>query len=731
MIELLSGGVSETFDADHDTGSQTIGAEHACGMPLIYSVLPSITSKGSELEVEVGTWESLLGVYRESALDNVDSDQVPIHNLIEFAEGKRTANAAIQAYGVIVETDGAAWSMDAVERTLRQHSLMAAIYTTKSHTPEEPRYRIVIPLTEPIAADRYGRAVRHVEALLGGQFDTNCRKVTQFQRLPTCHAELRTVDGAPLDPTRIPGASEHGEPLIPQGLRLFAGAAGPTVLGPVSACEPPALVARLLDPETAPSMSEPERIGGLLGQVCVCVRDEYYVRLPTGNWTPGTRGNALSLLKEHWSRIRDSGIELESKSIDAAFRANAIPTVRGTLASPVAAEFVHFQGNRYLNLGLAPRHAPTSFGDDGRLLLEFIVRNICSDARPLDEVLGEAVAIQAAPTSTAWFLQWVAFQYQNPGVPLPTAVWLISIEQGIGKTLLADLLRDLLGRPNTTAANAAELKGDWSDWLVGKTLVIADEINVIERQSFYATIKRWIGSPTVSIRQRNVGQYEIPATANWLFLTNELRPINLDAADRRNMMIEATNDLAAATAVIDRIRPILNDRDRRMAAIAELGAWLDEVQVDTALIQRALPTDLKDDIIDTTRNPTDRWIAEMIEIGRWKLGQFVPFNDLLEWYQNWADSTGTFKGSVEARIFQSGLQTAKRRGWLTNKKDRVCQQADDGSVYTAQVRGWVLVEFPPGVEAPEPGAPTMLDEMRAKRKGTDAILNRIRNRRAA
>jgi hypothetical protein len=703
-------------DALSDAGPELPSSVAARDLPICYSMLPTVTSPGSNLMPAQGSWAGLIAEYHESAANDVEPETVWVHNLIEFQEGKRRGDAAIRAHGVIVETDGAVWTIEEIERTLRQHSLMAAIYTTKSHTVEESRFRVVIPLAEPIPADRYGRLVRHVEALLGGQFDSSARRVTQFQRMPTYGATVRTVDGQPLDPSRAPGATDHGEPLVPAGLRFFPTAEGPQVLGPVSASEPPAFVAKLLHPEQAQRLSEPERIAGLLGQVCVAVRDEYYIRQPNRAWVPGTRGNALSLVKEHWNRVRETGVEIEPKQIDAVFRANLIPTMSGVLASPVAADFVQFQGRRYLNVGLAPRIAPTAFGDEGKLLFEFIVRNICSDDRDLDLILTEANKVGAEPTATRWLLHWIAHQYQHPGVPLSTALWVISVEQGIGKTLFGELLRDLLGRANTTAANAAELKGEWSDWQVAKTLIVADEINVIERQSFYASIKRWIGSPTISIRQRNVGQYEIPATANWLFFTNELRPIALDAADRRNMMMEATNDRAAAEAMIERIRPILNDRDRRLAALAELGAWLDQVQVDSALIQRALPTDLKDDIIDTTRNPTDRWIAEMIEAGRWQIGQFVPFNEMFEWFQHWAITTGTFKGSVESRVFQSGLQVAKRRGWVCDERRRLSEVADNGKVHTPQKRGWVLVELPPGVVSPDPGAPTTLDAMRARRE---------------
>ena len=67
----------------------------------------------------------------------------------------------------------------------------------------------------------------------------------------------------------------------------------------------------------------------------------------------------------------------------------------------------------------------------------------------------------------------------------------------------------------------------------------------------------------------------------------------------------------------------------------------------------------------------------------------------------------------------------KRREWITNKKKRIPEMADDGNVHTPEKRGWILVELPPGVGAPEAGAPTLLDEMRA-RQTADRLRDRFR-----
>ena len=64
------------------------------------------------------------------------------------------------------------------------------------------------------------------------------------------------------------------------------------------------------------------------------------------------------------------------------------------------------------------------------------------------------------------------------------------------------------------------------------------------------------------------------------------------------MLIASSNDRERAKAVIERLKPILEDRLRYRAALAEFGAWLDMVEIDLDLISRAIRTDLKDDLIE-------------------------------------------------------------------------------------------------------------------------------------
>ncbi|MFN4014237.1 MAG: primase-helicase family protein [Reyranella sp.] len=647
--------------------------------PVEVSTLPATTAPGTCLEGLSTTWAELIELYRDNAGLN---EEPSVHSLFRF-EGGRSREHAREAYGVIVEVDGArkSWTLDTIEAELRKNGLCGVLYTTRSHSDQSPHFRVVLPLVMPVMADKYERIVRHVDGVIfGGQCDPSGRKPTQFQRLPGYGSEVRVIDGKPLDPSTVPGGSEGGAPLIPAGMMLFPAPSGVQQLGHVKTCSPPECVAALLDPARVNSLDEVERVAGLLGQVCVMQGDAFRVRVPNGTWIDATQRTAISLLKENWSRI--NYVKIEGRLIEEVFRRSLLPVVSGELVSPVGSPWVEYHDRRYLNRGIAPRLPPSEIGADGRLLIDFINLNICADERDREEI--EREVLNGGTSATRWVWHWLAHQYQKPGIPLSTALWIISIEQGIGKTLFADLIRELFGLPNTTVVNAAELKGDWNDWMVGKTLIVADEINVIEKKSFYSTIKRWVGNPSLAIRKRNIGHWEVPSTANWLFLTNDPSPIAIDAADRRHMFLEAQGDLKKAQAMIEGMMPILNDPDRRRSALAELGAWLDQVHIDARLISRALPSALKSDIIETTSSPVERWLKHEVEVGRFTVGQQRSTKFLWATYKAWADDHGVFKGLIAEHIFTSQLGVVAKRGLIARYRSKI-------------ERGWKLIKLPPGV----------------------------------
>jgi hypothetical protein len=226
------------------------------------------------------------------------------------------------------------------------------------------------------------------------------------------------------------------------------------------------------------------------------------------------------------------------------------------------------------------------------------------------------------------------------------------------------------------------------------SMIFADEIHVVEKKTFYAKLRGWVGSEETPIRKRSVGSWSIPTIANWLFFTNSLKPINIDQGDRRNMMIECTNDLAQANAVLAPLLPIVDDPEQNRAALAEFGAWLDQIKVDKKLISWAIPTALKDDLIEATRDPVDAFILDLAEVGSWKCGEWLSTAVLMQRYIAYCGLREVFIGFRSQTHLVDGLQRLKRRDWVKHSR-------------TSRGRGWTLTN-PPGATVPaEP--PTLVD----------------------
>jgi predicted P-loop ATPase len=95
--------------------------------------------------------------------------------------------------------------VDFVASFKTQCSYTACLYTTHSHTPENPRVRILVPLTRDVSSDEYVAITRHLAAKWGiDQFDECSYRPHQLMYWPTTPSNgeyvFDRIDGPWLDP---------------------------------------------------------------------------------------------------------------------------------------------------------------------------------------------------------------------------------------------------------------------------------------------------------------------------------------------------------------------------------------------------------------------------------------------------------------------------------------------------------------------------------------------------
>ena len=185
---------------------------------------------------------------------------------------------------------------------------------------------------------------------------------------------------------------------------------------------------------------------------------------------------------------------------------------------------------------------------------------------------------------------YLASLYQRPGKALPVALWLIGPAQGVGKGLFTSGLQMLVGRVNAKSASAEEFKGEWTDFLTDASLFILDEVDFSSRKEANSKLKRLIGNEVISARKRHVGEFQLPAVANFILTTNNVRPVALDRDDRRNTFFE-TNGGAASK---DRAKQFYQlGHERRQSAWEGLAMILNMIQIDDRVLNRAFETQIK------------------------------------------------------------------------------------------------------------------------------------------
>lgn len=434
------------------------------------------------------------------------------------------------------------------------------------------------------------------------------------------------------------------------------------------------------------AMGTAERKQRFLASKVVSVGGQFYINdKSTGDWRVRSHGEIRSVIMNDWGREQTS-LGIRTATIDEFFKVSAFPVLDQTAYIPGGGAFVDLKGRKALNTW-SELPMPYSEGamdsDEFQVLMEMICSNLIGyEPGRLGDHLPEIMGVD--PTPLKWLVHWCASNYQRPGKSLPTALWLVGRQQGVGKGTFTSGLRMLVGHRNAAVVNTEELRGDWSDFIAGKALFIADEIDFGSRRAVADKFKRLIGNDELALRQRNRGVIEVPSVANWVFTTNNTSPILLDPEDRRHTFFETRGGSESQNRA--RAFHALGDSGKRRAweGFAEL---LHMIEIDDALISHALMTDIKLEMIGSNLDPVEAWLDSEEGLKIWPVGTFASTEWLFDQFRRAADDGDMMPGQRTRNHFLRKLTELSSAGLISKKlRHRIpCGQ-----------RPWGFVRFKPG-----------------------------------
>jgi hypothetical protein len=142
-----------------------------CGLMVMLSRFSSVTAK--DADVETIPWTNVVDAVLAPAVYPSKASQ-PLIKMATFGT-KRTPAGSVRSNenletisGVEIDHDAGTMSMGEAKARLESAGIKAVIYTSASHRPEKPRWRILAPCSEPRPAAERERLVARINGVLEG-----------------------------------------------------------------------------------------------------------------------------------------------------------------------------------------------------------------------------------------------------------------------------------------------------------------------------------------------------------------------------------------------------------------------------------------------------------------------------------------------------------------------------------------------------------------------------------
>lgn len=158
-----------------------------------------------------------------------------------------------------------------------------------------------------------------------------------------------------------------------------------------------------------------------------------------------------------------------------------------------------------------------------------------SDCQPFVDLLKRLIPEKEALVYT---VSWLAHLIQKPGTKMHTALVFWSRDQGVGKNLLFECIKDIIGHRHASVVGQADFNRDFNGWLKEKILIIGDEVSDQDRRIGADKLKGLITGRTVQINEKYQPVVELENKANFIFLSNHNDALFIDDGDRRYFVWE-------------------------------------------------------------------------------------------------------------------------------------------------------------------------------------------------
>lgn len=132
-----------------------------------------------------------------------------------------------------------------------------------------------------------------------------------------------------------------------------------------------------------------------------------------------------------------------------------------------------------------------------------------------------------------YFMNWLAWLYQNPAAKIPVAILFYSKKSRMGKSMLYNILSKVFARELVGTGTGKQLQKSFDDAIEHKRLVIINEMARTEKADSYESFKNTVSEPYVQFEGKHRASKEIKNIAHFIITTNNEDALPLMEGDGR------------------------------------------------------------------------------------------------------------------------------------------------------------------------------------------------------
>jgi hypothetical protein len=201
---------------------------------------------------------------------------------------------------------------------------------------------------------------------------------------------------------------------------------------------------------------------------------------------------------------------------------------------------------------------------------------------------------------------WIANMIQYPD--MKSTMLTFYAKQGSGKGCFLKLLERMIGSDKyfSTAHPERDVYGSFNPSMSARSLVNLDEMEKKQAIDADGKIKNLITEGTITINKKMMSQYVEKSFHHFIITTNNLETIKITEDDRRNVLIESSNELIGNKEYFTKLFNMLDD-DNVIKTMYEYFKSIDTPKVYLN-VDRPMTT-LKRDLTETCKSRYELWLS--------------------------------------------------------------------------------------------------------------------------